>query len=423
MFPPQKTTEEEKNRKGQKGGRTKTTEEEAISKKKKQKREQRKRRQREERRFLEGALQILFFEQKSIKLEMASNLPNAKAKPPPGVHKSIKFRGFPPDKIRDNRIFLLLGPRGSGKTTMMKTIMWHLRHRVEFVVAFLGTEETVIDFKGIIPDSLMYCGITSFNTDMISQVISLQENWSKLGSFHEDKNAYRIKSILIVMDDMMVDNTWLKSSAILELHNNGRHLGISVLNAAQYCMSLPPNLRTQIDYVVVFYSPALDWIDKLYKNFFGGYFTMPDFKKVYAKLTENRRAIVLDNTTKGIEAVDCIFTMSADPNIVLNNRPFTMGSDAMWRLAYMFTKTNSQRMRETENQYAQLANRIMDSKINQFSILRDGTAVGRSRSPVQETKPRRAPARPRSRKKEATVAREPFRLGGAEFSICVDEES
>jgi energy-coupling factor transporter ATP-binding protein EcfA2 len=333
----------------------------------------------------------------------------------PSTKEDVVFRKFPVQNVRENRIFLLLGPRGSGKTTLMKTMLWHLRNRVEFVVAWFGTQDTVAEFRGILPDCLMYCGISSFNADMLNSIIQLQETWNRLSQFSEDKSKYKIKSILLMMDDLMSDPAWMKTEAIVNCHTNGRHLGLTLLNTAQYMMTLPALLRSQIDYVMVFYSSSPAWITRLYDQFFGGWFERTKFKAIYKKLTEERRVMVLDNTSKATLVTDVVFIFSADPKV----EQFTVGSDKMWLLSYMFTKRESARQAENEEAERRLKNQILDQKLGRCTTLADGSTVRRDKSPKSEVSSRKGAARPR---KKAIVARQSFRLDGDDVSVMLSDE-
>lgn len=340
--------------------------------------------------------------------------------------ETILFKNLDPKNLKQNKVFLVLGPRGSGKTTVIKTLLYHMRDRFEFVVAYFGTEDTVADFKGIIPDCFMYAGTESMNPDMLTSVIKLQEGWNKMARLKNDHVGFRIKSVLVLTDDMMVHKEWLKSKAMGALHNNGRHLGMTVVNSAQYMMDLPPTLRTQTDYVIAFFNPAATWIRKLYDQFVGGLIEFPSFPTVYKKLCEGQKAMVLDNTVKTGKLTDCIRCFGADPSHTDPSfKGYSLGSDVFWQLSFMYTKREEQRLAEVQSDLDKERARIIDSKLDRFSMLRDGRLIGRDKSP-RESAPakRKANARGAAGKrpaKRALVVDNAFRLDGADISIVADE--
>ena len=53
----------------------------------------------------------------------------------------------------------------------------------------------------------------------------------------------------LVLDDCLYDNTWTKDKNVRSLFMNGRHFKILFIITMQYALGIPPNLRTNIDYV------------------------------------------------------------------------------------------------------------------------------------------------------------------------------
>lgn len=341
-----------------------------------------------------------------------------------GKKEPIRFSRLDPAKLHQNKVFLVLGPRGSGKSVMIKCLLYHMRNRFEFVIAFFGTQDTVSEFKGIIPDCFIYEGIRSFNPEMLSTILTLQEKWKEMARVHQDPVNWKIKSVLVLLDDMMVDKNWLKSEVMGNLHNNGRHQGMTIMNGAQYMMEVPPTIRSQIDYAIIFYKSDDDWIRKVHENFVGGLVDKKSFPIIYKKITEDRCAMVIDNTVKTNVMTDCIKCFKAK----LDVGPFTLGSDQMWRLSLMFTKREEQRKAEVMREYENCATNILDMRFRRCAALRDGRIVGRGKSPKEgvAAPKRKAPARTRAGterrgNKRATVVHDAFRLDGADISVVTDE--
>lgn len=267
----------------------------------------------------------------------------------------IRFTKFPIETIKDYRVILVVGKRGSGKTTLIKTILWHLKGRVDHVIAFLGSQETVAEFTDFIPECQVY---GAFDAEKLRSLIELQEIWWKRSKPKDGSHntSYRPKCVLVLMDDMFgKDKNWLKEPAMVDLHMNGRHYGIPFLNAAQYMMDIPIGIRMQIDYVFAFYDPKPTMMKRMYDNF-GGQFAQRDFEVIYKELGSNHRCMVLDNTCKTTNPTEMVYYFQA--NIHLG--PFTIGSDSMWKLALMFSKTHGRLMQETEEAYNQKKNVIFN---------------------------------------------------------------
>ena len=57
--------------------------------------------------------------------------------------------------------------------------------------------------------------------------------------------------VFLILDDCLYDNSWTKNTDIRSIFMNGRHYKILFLLTMQYALGIPPNLRTNIDYVFI----------------------------------------------------------------------------------------------------------------------------------------------------------------------------
>ena len=53
----------------------------------------------------------------------------------------------------------------------------------------------------------------------------------------------------LILDDCLYDQSWVKSKDVRSLFMNGRHYKSMFIITMQYALGIPPNLRTNIDYV------------------------------------------------------------------------------------------------------------------------------------------------------------------------------
>ena len=56
---------------------------------------------------------------------------------------------------------------------------------------------------------------------------------------------------------------------IREIFMNGRHRHVTLVIAVQYVMDMPPDLRTQVDYVFALRENVIKNRERLYRQFFG----------------------------------------------------------------------------------------------------------------------------------------------------------
>ena len=82
----------------------------------------------------------------------------------------------------------------------------------------------------------------------------------------------------IILDDFSSDPKAMRSEKLKFLINNGRHYWLLLIIAVQFCLDLHSSIRGGLDWVVLFYDPSKDNLEKLYKKFAGGTKTFATIK-------------------------------------------------------------------------------------------------------------------------------------------------
>lgn len=226
---------------------------------------------------------------------------------------NLAIRKFNPKTIDDCRVILLIGKRNTGKSVLAKDLLYHKRHLPAGVV-MSGTEEGNGYYSGWVPDSFIY---NDFDKGVIDGVIDRQRRLSKTG---------KAKNVFLVLDDCLYDKKLLREKCMRALFMNGRHWKVYMLLTAQYMMDVPPDIRSQIDYVFVLRENILQNRKRLYDTFFGVFPSFDIFCQVMDKCTENYECIVLDNTSRSNKIEDMVFWYKAR---IRDN--FKMGSPLFWR--------------------------------------------------------------------------------------------
>ena len=242
----------------------------------------------------------------------------------------LKIRRFDPSTLKPHRIILVIGRRGSGKSTLCEDILYHLSQKVDFGLFMTPTEESAATFRRHAPESWIY---DSFNQSKLEEMLELQRGLSRLN---------KQRNLLCVLDDCMYDKKILKGTAIRDLHMNGRHLKVTFINCVQYLMDVGPELRSQVDYCVVLKEPIYANQVRLWKFFFGIFSNFQDFATVLQRCTSNYSALVLDNTQTSCELADCLFWYRANINVP----QYKIGREIFWKLAARHTKAPEQREKE-----------------------------------------------------------------------------
>ena len=228
----------------------------------------------------------------------------------------VKIKRFDPSTMRRAAVVMMIGKRGTGKSTLMKDIMYNMRKELDFGIAMSPTEESTSDMSSYIPKSCIY---NDFCGPAVDVMLAIQRKTVKTGKY---KNVY------LIMDDCLYDKTVLKGKNMREIFMNGRHRKVFFMAAIQYLMDIGPDLRTQVDYVFALRENIISNREKLWKFFFGMFEDYKDFAVVMNQCTAGHDCLVLDNTVKSTRVEDCVYWYRADPDIP----EFQMGAPGIWDL-------------------------------------------------------------------------------------------
>ena len=106
----------------------------------------------------------------------------------------------------------------------------------------------------------------------------------------------------------------------------------------QYALGIPPNLRTNIDYVFILRENYVSNRKKLYEHYAGMFPNFEMFCQVMDQCTENFECLVINNNAKSNKLTDQVFWYKAD------KRPeFKIGSPEYWNYSQKnYTEDNEQ---------------------------------------------------------------------------------
>jgi hypothetical protein len=235
---------------------------------------------------------------------------------------NIQIKKFDPTKMDPCRTCVFISKRNTGKSVLIKDILYHQR-KIPMGVVMSGTEESNEHYKDYVPDSFIY---GEYDTSVIEKVITHQQSViKKLPKEKKEDFKNPSNSVFMILDDCMFDNKWTRDKNMRCVFMNGRHYRIFFMLTMQYCMDLPPALRANIDYIFVLKENIIQNKEKIYKNFFGIFPTFDSFNEVLTQCTENYECLVLDNTSKSNKIEDVVFWYKAKPG-----RKFRIGSPALW---------------------------------------------------------------------------------------------
>lgn len=219
-----------------------------------------------------------------------------------------------------NRIFCVVGKRNTGKSVVIRNLIYHLSSQIDFAVLVSPTASTREECAAFMPQTWIH---STYDADVIKGLIDVQKRATMRG---------KARRVLLILDDLLYDNRLFKNEAIKEIYLNGRHLSITLIVSAQYAIAIPPLYRSNTDIVVLLRDTARQNRKKLYDAFCGIFDNFEVFNKVFTDLTANYGCLVVNNCSKSNEIDD-----ASDPPIMwyratLNLPRFSLGSRTFWQL-------------------------------------------------------------------------------------------
>ena len=236
--------------------------------------------------------------------------------------KAISFR---PDENK-GPVIVLIGRRDTGKSFLVQDLMFH-HQDIPIGTVISGTEAGNGFFAAHVPKLFIH---DAYNTAIIENILKRQK--AVLKQVKKEQEAYKKSSIdprtFVVLDDCLYDNKWTKDIMMRLLFMNGRHWKIMLVITMQYPLGIPPNLRTNIDYVFILREPYIANRKRIYDNYAGMFPTFESFCQVMDQCTENYECLVINNNAKSNKLQDQIFWYKAQ-----QHGPFKLGSKEFWEIS------------------------------------------------------------------------------------------
>ena len=236
--------------------------------------------------------------------------------------KDISFRS---DENK-GPVVVLIGRRDTGKSFLVRDLLYH-HQDIPIGTVISGTEAGNGFFSAHVPKLFIH---DEYNTAIIENILKRQK--TVLKQIKREMEAYKRTNIdpraFVILDDCLYDAKWTKDKMMRLLFMNGRHWKIMLIITMQYPLGIPPNLRTNIDYVFILREPYIANRRRIYENYAGMFPTFESFCQVMDQCTENFECLVINNNSKSNKLQDQIFWYKAQ-----THSNFRLGSKEFWELS------------------------------------------------------------------------------------------
>ena len=254
---------------------------------------------------------------------------------------NLELRKFNINEIDDDKVVVLIGKRDTGKSFLCRDILYNHRD-IPVGQVISGTEGANQFYSKIVPKLFIH---DEFNTNIVHNMLKRQklmiqkthEGGGEGGSSNTDPRAF------LILDDCLYDNTWAKDKWMRSVFMNGRHYKLLFLLTMQYALGIPPNLRTNIDYIFILRENYVSNRKRLYEHYAGMFPTFEMFCQVMDQCTENYECLVINNNAKSNKLTDQVFWYKAE------DRPkFKIGAESFWQ----YSDSNYSKEEVNENNYS-----------------------------------------------------------------------
>lgn len=241
--------------------------------------------------------------------------------------RSITFK---PDENK-GPVIVLIGRRDTGKSFLVKDLLWH-HQDIPIGTVISGTEMANGFYSKHVPKLFIH---DEYNTVLVENILRRQK--TVLKQMKSEMDMYKKTTIdprtFVILDDCLYDNTWAKDKMMRLLFMNGRHWKIMLIITMQYPLGIPPQLRTNIDFVFILREPYLTNRERIWKNYASMFPTLESFCSVMDQTTENYECMVINNNAKSNKINDQVFWYKA-----MDRPDFKLGSKDFWDISKNMTE-------------------------------------------------------------------------------------
>ena len=222
-------------------------------------------------------------------------------------------------KMKVNGFFLVLGKRGTGKSTYTSYALQFSRYRKTGVFTVMcGNVSVKQNWAKSIPK--LFC--VDANVEYFT---TLRQEQEKQIDKYGEENLPDKHRVTLILDDVASSKHIMRSKELISLASDSRHLGITIFLLAQYIFQAPSEIRSQFDTIFVLSTSNRRNITTIHNEFVGSV-PIRVFRRVLEAVTDNYGLLVIDNNKNGSIEKVCSYARIANYPPELEK----LGSPALW---------------------------------------------------------------------------------------------
>jgi len=217
----------------------------------------------------------------------------------------------------------IIAKSGSGKSYIIRSIMYYLwKSNIPCGLVIAPTDKMNKFYEDFVPEVFIH---HEFKEQIISRFMARQRKMIDINNERRDKGKKEFdpRAYLIMDDCMSSKHLWLKDPQILSIFNEGRHYEIApFMLSMQYSIGIPPELRTNFDFVFLLGEDNYSSRRKIHEHYAGIFPKFDLFDQVFSQITDNYGCMVLNNRLRSTDIKKKVFWFRADvpPKFMLGLR-------------------------------------------------------------------------------------------------------
>jgi hypothetical protein len=233
----------------------------------------------------------------------------------------LQFNKFDISKMKEHAAIAMIAKRGSGKSWICRDILF-IKKSIPGGVIIAPTEKLNSFYETHFPHSFIH---HKYDTAIVSRIFQRQSNIKKLNKdrLAAGKKPIDTRAFLLMDDCLSSKGAWLKDSNILEIFMNGRHYDLMYMLTMQFPLGIPPELRSNFDYIFILGEDFISNQKRIYEHYAGMFPTFELFQKCFMNITDDYGCMVINNCVKSKKIQDKVFWYRAG-----NRENFKFGSNS-----------------------------------------------------------------------------------------------
>lgn len=194
---------------------------------------------------------------------------------------------------------VVIGKPGTGKSTLIKELLYSKKHIFPVGMVMSGTEDSNGFYKTMFPDTFIF---NEYDEEKIGDFVKRQ----KLAKQYLE-NPWAV----LIIDDCTDDPKVFNRPTQQGLYKNGRHWKMWYILSLQYANDIRIGIKTSVDGCFIFREPSIKMRKTIWENYAS---VVPDFSTfcdIMDELTGEYHCIYVDNTSKSNMWQDCVFWYKA----------------------------------------------------------------------------------------------------------------